>query len=331
MRKRIYIETNVAGDLRNEVFWHDYTPSLDKSMIRDEHGFWHATGKEIVLDDSRANQKFYRKAWNEVTHYEEHDDAGTIYIKEVVNQHGLSVIIASPSTDRPQPAVVICLGGPQIPIPNIYERDSVYQMLMANGFALIIPLRRGVVGISEEWRAALDGHYGDYDIQDTSEAATFAVVHHPDIIDPNRVYLYGGSYGGYVALLMAGKCNTDRRFKAVIAHCGVYDLTTYPWHNQGIPEETMLTYGHTTDLKEYAAKVREISPKTYINKWSAPVLLIHHLNDTSSWFGQSVAAYNDALCHGKQVNLMIVPGPHTYHIKFHYILFRQIISFFKSN
>ena len=61
MRKRIYIETNVAVDLRNEVFLHDYTPSLDKSMTRDEYGFWHATGKEIVLDDSIANQKFYRK------------------------------------------------------------------------------------------------------------------------------------------------------------------------------------------------------------------------------------------------------------------------------
>ncbi|MBO5613917.1 MAG: prolyl oligopeptidase family serine peptidase [Prevotella sp.] len=300
-------------------------------MTRDEYGFWHATGKEIVLDDSIANQKFYRKVWKEVTHYEEQDDAGTIHIKEVVNQHGLSVIIASAVTESPQPAVVVCLGGPQIPVPNIYEKNSFYQMLMANGFALIIPLRRGVVGISEEWQAALEEHYGYYDIQDTTEAAAFAVARHPDIIDPDRVNLYGGSYGGYVALLMAGKSNAYRRFNAIIAHCGIYDLTTYPWHNQGIPEETMLTYGHTTDLKKYAAKVTEISPKTYINKWSVPVLLIHHMHDTSSWFGQSVAAYNDALRHGKQANLMIIPGPHTYDIKHNRALFHHIISFFNSN
>ena len=129
---------------------------------------------------------------------------------------------------------------------------------------------------------------------------------------------------------MAGKSNADRRFKAVVAHCGVYDLATYPWHSQGIPEETMLTYGHTTNLKEYAAKVIEISPKTYVNKWCVPMLLIHHLNDTSSWFGQSIAAYNDALRHGKQTDLMIVPGPHTYDIKNHNILFHQIISFFSE-
>lgn len=330
MRKRIYIETNIAEGLRNEVFRYDYTPSLNKSMTIDEYGFWHATGREIVLDDSITNQIFYRKGWKEVAQNNVQDAGDSIYIKEDVNQYGLSVIIASPSIDRPLPAVVVCLGGPQTPVPNIYEEDSVYQILMANGFALIIPLRRGVVGISREWQAALDGHYGDYDIQDTTEAVAFAVDHHPDIICPNRVCLYGSSYGGYVALLMAGKSNADRRFKAVVAHCGVYDLATYPWHSQGIPEETMLTYGHTTNLKEYAAKVIEISPKTYVNKWCVPMLLIHHLNDTSSWFGQSIAAYNDALRHGKQTDLMIVPGPHTYDIKNHNILFHQIISFFSE-
>lgn len=331
MRKRIYIETNIAEDLRNEVFWHDYTPSLNKSMTRDEYGFWHATGRDIVLDDSITNKKFYRKGWKEVAQNDVQDVKDTLYIKEDVNHHGLSVIVASPSTDHPLPAVVICLGGPQTPVPNIYEEDSVYQILMDNGFALIIPLRRGVIGISEEWQAALDGHYGDYDVQDTSEAATFAVDNHPDIIDPNCVSLYGGSYGGYVALLMAGKNNANRRFKAVVAHCGVYDLATYPWHNQGIPEETMVTYGNTTNREEYIARVASISPKSYVDKWSSPVLLIHHLNDTSSWFGQSVAAYNDAIRYGKQAGLMIVPGPHTYKIKHHNVLFHQIISFFKSN
>lgn len=331
MRKRIYIECNEVEDLCHEVFFNDYTPSLNKSMEIDEYGFWHSVGKKISLDDSIPNKTFYKKDWKDVTQDKEKDGKRGVLVRKRVNQHGLSVIIASPFQNHPFPAVVICLGGPLIQIPNIYEENSIYETLMNNGFALIIPLRRGVMGISPEWEAALEHHYGEYDIQDTIEATIFAITHHPEIIDKNRIYLYGGSYGGYVAELIAGKCNSGRFFKAIIAHCGVYDLALYPWHNQGIPEETMQTYGHTTERKEYMENVVELSPKSYVDNWNVPVLLIHHLNDMSSWFGQSVAAYNDALKKRKKVDLIIVPGPHTYEIKHRDALFRQIVAFFKSN
>ena len=182
-----------------------------------------------------------------------------------------------------------------------------------------------------EWECALDGHYGEYDVADTVEAADYALTRHYDLIDAANVFLYGGSYGGYVTELIAGKANADRRFKAVAAHCGVYDLTTYPWHCQGIAEETMTTYGRTTDAAEYAQNVSGISPKTYVGELSVPLLLVHHLNDTSTWVGQSVEAYNDALRLKKDVSLLIVEGPHTYDIPQKETLFRKISAFFEKN
>jgi len=331
VQKRIFIECNEAEDLCNEVFLNDYTPSLNKSMEKDKYGFWHSVGTEVLLDAYIPNKKFFRKGWAEVLKKKGKKGGEGMFLRESVNSHGLSVIMASTYQYCPSPAVVICLGGPQIHIPNIYEENSIYETLMSNGFALIIPLRRGVLGISPKWENALEHHYGEYDIQDTIEATNFVVTYHPEIIDKNRVYLYGGSYGGYVAELIAGKGNSNKLFKAIIAHCGVYDLASYPWHNQGIPEETMQTYGHTTNRDEYCIKVGEISPKSYVDKWNVPVLLIHHFNDMSSWFGQSVAAYNEALIKGKHVELMIVPGPHTYEIKHRHALFQQIVFFFKSN
>ena len=331
VRKCIYIESNEVEDLRNEVFLNDYTPSLNTCMNIDEYGFWHSAGKSISLENSIPNKIFYRKDWIEVPYKEAKESRRDVLVRESVNQCGLSVIILSPFKSHPSPAVVICLGGPLTPIPNIHEEDSIYQTLIESGFTLIIPLRRGVVGISPEWEAALENHYGEYDVQDTIEATRFAAAYHPEMIDKNRIYLYGGSYGGYVAELIAGKCNADRLFKAIIAHCGIYDLATYPWHNKGIPEETMQTYGHTTNRKEYSANVAKISPKSFVDNWDVPILLIHHLNDMSSWFGQSVAAYNDALMHGKHVDLLIVPGPHTYEVKHRDVLFRRIVSFFTQN
>lgn len=117
-------------------------------------------------------------------------------------------------------------------------------------------------------------------------------------------------------------------YKAIVAHCGVYDLASYPWHNQGRPSETMQTYGRTANKEKYFENVVNISPNTFVDNWNVPILLIHHLYDTSSWFGQSVMAYNDALKRGKQVNLLIVPGPHSYDINNREDLFSEIVSFF---
>ena len=139
--------------------------------------------------------------------------------------------------------------------------------------------------------------------------------------------LYGGSYGGYVALLIAGRENSNHLFKAVIAHCGVYDLRQYPWHTQGTAEETMQTYAQTDNPQEYARRAACISPHTYIQQWEVPVLLIHHLHDTSTWVGQSIAAFNEALSLHKSVRLMIVNGPHTYDIPQQQTLFGHITHF----
>ena len=184
--------------------------------------------------------------------------------------------------------------------------------------------------MDKEWELALDGHYGEYDVDDTIAATDFVMLHHKDVIDTKNVFLYGGSYGGYVAGLIAGKVNSSKRYKAIVTHCGVYDLATYPWHCQGIPEETMKTYGNTTDKSVYSERVKDISPKTFVANWNVPILFIHHLNDTTTWVGQSVAAYNDALKLRKDVTLLIVHGPHTYDIPQKESLFLKIVTFFEK-
>lgn len=330
LQKRIYVKTPDKGNIQNEVFLWDYTTCLNKSMRKDEYGFWHSQTTEIALKSQTENSIYYEKVWVDIPKEKLHNLPLFKIIRERVNSEGLEVIVASSDPDQMLPAIVICLGGPCVPIPCIDEKDSIYQYLMEHGYALIIPLRRGVSGITQEWETALEGHYGDYDVSDTISATKYVISHFSNKIDKNRIFLYGGSYGGYVAELIAGKANYKKMYKAIISHCGVYDLSTYPCHNQGIPEETMLTYGGTTDQERYNENIAKISPKTYVNNWDVPILLIHHLYDTSSWLGQSVMAYNDALKRGKQVKLLIVPGPHSYDICHRDELFSEIVSFFNN-
>lgn len=334
MRKRIYIKINCGDDIRNDVFKYDYTGALNRCMTVDADGFWLSCGREIVLERTVPCREFYKKAWVEVepaTVAADCRDDDAVMFREWVNAAGLEVVVVHCRDAGRCPAVVICLGGPATPVPDFLAAGTIYRYFLSRGFALIIPLRRGVQGMGPEWECALDGHYGEYDVADTVEAADYALTRHYDLIDAANVFLYGGSYGGYVAELIAGKANADRRFKAVVAHCGVYDLTTYPWHCQGIAEETMTTYGRTIDAAEYAQNVSGISPKTYVGELSVPLLLVHHLNDTSTWVGQSVEAYNDALRLKKDVSLLIVEGPHTYDIPQKETLFRKISAFFEKN
>lgn len=333
MRKRVYIESDCSDDIRNDVFKYDYTDSLDQYMVKDDNGFWRSCGKEVILEQKLPCHVFYKKRWIEFQSGHEllpNRDEEVVQSRERINDSRLEVVIIRGKNTAICPAIVICLGGPIVPMPDFLDVSSIYYHFIKQGFALIIPLRRGISGMGKEWEQALDGHYGEYDVEDTIAATDFVILHHNDVIDTKNIFLYGGSYGGYVAGLIVGKVNSNKRYKAIVIHCGVYDLATYPWHSQGIAEETMVTYGGTTDILSYTKKVRVISPKTYVFEWNVPVLLIHHLNDSTTWVGQSVAAYNDALKLKKQVSLLIVKGPHTYDIPQKESLFLEISLFFKS-
>lgn len=332
MRKRIYIPTEDGQDIRNDVFHFEYSVCLRKNMDVDDFGFYHSKGKRIVLTQDTPCHTFFRKVWCNVAEPERVEDESLIVTREHTGCGDLQVVIAYRKGWIRRPVVVICLGGPIVPVPDVREADSIYQHFLDRNFALVIPLRRGVVctGVSG-WEEMLDGHYGQYDIQDTSAATDYALKRYADILDENNTLLYGGSYGGYVAMLIAGKMNASQRFKAIVAHCGIYNLEEYPYHSQGEYSETMLSYGNTTDPEVYKERVTCISPKTYIGEWNVPVLLIHHLYDTSAWMGQSVEAYNDALNRKKNVRLLIVPAPHSYDIEKRQELFMSISSFFTNN
>lgn len=238
MKKRIFIATDCGDDIRNDVFKYDYTSSLDKYMNRDEYGFWHLCGLEIILEQKSPSRVFYKEEWSDVaagSMLPTNQDEEITQIREQVNSNGLEVILIWEKNLEKSPVTVICLGGPIIPIPDFMSADSIYRYFIQQGYALVIPLRRGISGISVEWEQALEGHYGGYDIE-----------------------------------------------------------------------------------------------KTYISNWDVPVLLVHHLNDTTTWVGQSVAAYNDALKLKKQVALLIVQGPHTYDIPNKKILFHELTLFFNN-
>lgn len=227
------------------------------------------------------------------------------------------------------PAIVVCPGGPYLPVPDLKNLPDLYGTMAERGYHVIIPLRRGIC-ISKEWENALAGNYGKADVDDIVTAAKEIVDDKTFNIDPQRVALYGASYGGYSSLLICGKHNGDLFFKSVVSHCGIYDLAEYPVHSSGNAQAIMNEYGSTTQYESYVKNVRFINPANYVGNWNVPVLLVHTIDDTTTWFGQSVKAYNAAL-EGHNVSLVLAEGGHSYQIESEKEIYDEIIRFYDNS
>jgi hypothetical protein len=307
----------------NVIEWREYISDCPDLPFKT-HKFILATSTHLVLsqeDDNNGNEEYddYINTWpkNNVIHHDE---------------NGLKSLILYPTNDTTEllPAIVVCPGGPHSVVPKFEQMPTIVDHLLMNGFVVIYPLRRGVVGLGKNWMKSLIGEYGVLDIQDIVTATKSILVSANYRIDKNRVGLYGGSYGGYNALLIAGKCNDGKLFRAICSHCGVYDLQSYPYECSGEVQAIMTTYGNTTNKLLYNQRISRINPASYVINWNVPVLLVHTLNDTSTWFGQSVKAYNESMILGKQTKLILADGAHSYNIPHGDKLISKICEFFSS-
>lgn len=83
------------------------------------------------------------------------------------------------------------------------------------------------------------------------------------------------------------------------------------------------------DRAAYTMNVREINPASFINDWSVPTLLVHTIDDTTTWFGQSVNAYNAALNNTRcSTALLLTDGGHSYNISKEETIEHAIINHF---
>ena len=81
-----------------------------------------------------------------------------------------------------------------------YEHEYMFNhFLMEHGFLVIDIDYRGSAGYGRDWRTAIYRHMGGKDLDDHVDAAKFIVSQYG--VDPKRIGLYGGSYGGFITLM----------------------------------------------------------------------------------------------------------------------------------
>ena len=125
--------------------------------------------------------------------------------------------------DMQHPLVLHIHGGPQMMWGPAHRSLWLeWQLQAARGYAMFFCNPRGGDGYGEAFRMALHQAWGE-----VAQADIMAGVDHiiaGGQIDPSRLAVTGGSYGGYMTAWIIGHSD---RFSAAVAHRGVYNLVSF--------------------------------------------------------------------------------------------------------
>ncbi|MDH5304787.1 MAG: alpha/beta fold hydrolase [Gammaproteobacteria bacterium] len=204
------------------------------------------------------------------------------------------------------PAVVMPHGGPAS--HDEIGFDYWAQALANEGYLVIMPQFRGSSGFGAAHKAAGYGEWGRKMQDDISDAVAFFASR--GMIDPERVCIAGGSYGGYAAL--AGGAFTPDLYRCVVSINGIGDLDAFRnWvrSEQGRSSEALAYWELQIGKDTYtAADARAASPEFSVASFAAPVLLIHAKSDQVVPVSQSQSMYRALEKAGKNAKLVELDG-----------------------
>jgi len=212
-------------------------------------------------------------------------------------------VILPPNFDstKKYPAVLYCQGGPQSAVSQFFSYRWNFQMMASRGYVIVAPNRRGLPTFGKEWNDQISLDYGGQNMKDYLSAID--AVAKESYIDETRLGCVGASYGGFSAYWLAG--NHEKRFKAFIAHCGMFNLES--WY--GTTEELFFA-NHDIGgpyWKNPRPKSYDFSPHRFIGNWDTPLLVIHGGNDFRIPYTEGMQAFNAAQIQGIPSRFLFFP------------------------
>ena len=123
------------------------------------------------------------------------------------------------SSGRNMPLIVHPHGGP-FGIEDEWGYDRDVQMMMAHGYAVLQVNFRGSGGYGKAFLEKGHKQWGLAMQDDLTDATRWAIQQ--GIADPNRICIYGASYGGYASLMAVAK--EPDLYRCAVGYVGVYDL-----------------------------------------------------------------------------------------------------------
>jgi dipeptidyl aminopeptidase/acylaminoacyl peptidase len=166
------------------------------------------------------------------------------------------------------PMVVFVHGGPY-GIQDDWSFDPYVQAMATRGYAVLQVNYRGSGGRGYQFMHAGWGEWGGKMQDDVTDATRWAIAQ--GIADPQRICIFGGSYGGYAAL--EGAVKEPDLYKCAIGYVGVYDLPLM-YHRGDIPQSSFGEDYLKQVLGEDMAALARRSPINQLDRLKAKVMLV---------------------------------------------------------
>ncbi len=158
---------------------------------------------------------------------------------------------------------------------NYYHEYLFHHFLMDHGYVVLDVDYRGSKGYGRDWRTAIYRHMGGKDLDDQVDAAKWLVAQQG--VDPKRIGIYGGSYGGFITLM------------AMFTQPGVFAAGAAL---RPVSDWALYNNGYTGNILNFPQKdaeaYKQSSPIFFAEGLKGALLICHGMVDTNVHFVDTV-------------------------------------------
>lgn len=178
-----------------------------------------------------------------------------------------------PDGDGRFPVVVSIHGGPEAQERPMYMYAGFYQYLLANGIGVLAPNVRGSTGYGATYQKLIHHDWGGAELRDFEHTAKY--LHTLDWVDPGRIAVFGGSFGGFAALSCVSRL--PDLWAAGVSIVGPSNLVTFV---KAVPPTWLrLMAKWVGDAETERDFLMSRSPVTYADDIVAPLFVIQGAHD----------------------------------------------------
>ncbi|MFZ5822836.1 MAG: S9 family peptidase [Bacillota bacterium] len=171
------------------------------------------------------------------------------------------------------PAVLSIHGGPESQERTGYNYGGFYQYLLSQGVAVLAPNIRGSTGFGIEYQRRIHRDWGGAELKDIEACHGF--LRSLDWVDPDKIAIWGGSFGGFATLSAATRL--PDLWACACDFCGPSNLITFlnsvPPHWKPAMKAWL---GDTEEDKEFLI---ERSPITYVDQITTKLMVVQGATD----------------------------------------------------
>ncbi|HEY5463549.1 MAG TPA: prolyl oligopeptidase family serine peptidase [Hanamia sp.] len=280
-------EVTISPDEKNIAILYSYTTKPPELYLQENK----AGAKPEQITTKAESNEYKSYSWRD-------PEIFTFAARDGALVHGRVYKPAHPDVHKP--AVIFVHGAGYL--QNIdkwwsyYFRETMFNNLLADhGYYVMDVDYRGSAGYGRDWRTAIYRHMGGKDLTDNVDAANYLVKTFG--VDPKRIGIYGGSYGGFITLM--AMFTTPDVFAAGSGQRSVSDWANY---NNGYTSEIL------NKPYEDSLAYKRSSPIYFVDGLKGHLLMCHGIVDQNVHFQDIVKVTQRLIELGKD-NWELAPYP----------------------